>query len=72
SWKDFIMSSIAVEIPWVIIIFILIYMVWYYLVGLYYNVLPTNEEELRGALRFLLICNILYLYFNILDLDYYY
>ncbi|PVH68360.1 putative multidrug resistance ABC transporter [Cadophora sp. DSE1049] len=55
SWKAFIMSSILVEIPWAIITSVLVYVAWYYPVGLYRNASPTHEEELRGALIFLLI-----------------
>ncbi|KAH6665681.1 BcATRO, ABC transporter [Halenospora varia] len=55
SWKAFILSSILVEIPWAILMATLVYVSWYYPVGLHRNAAATNEQDLRGALMFLMM-----------------
>ncbi|KAH8656551.1 BcATRO, ABC transporter [Tricladium varicosporioides] len=55
SWKAFILSSILVEIPWAVLMAALVYVSWYYPIGLHHNAAVTNEQDLRGALMFLMI-----------------
>lgn len=53
SWKIFMASNIIVEIPWNILMAILIFFCLYYPVGLYRNAVPDNQVHERGALFFL-------------------
>ena len=55
SWKAFILSSILVEIPWAVLMATLIYLSWYYPIGLHRNAAVSNEQDLRGGLMFLLL-----------------
>ncbi|KAH7121362.1 ABC-2 type transporter-domain-containing protein [Dactylonectria macrodidyma] len=55
SWKVFILSQIIVELPWNTLMALLIYITWYYPIGLYRNAEPTDAVTERGALMFLLI-----------------
>ncbi|KAE8446223.1 hypothetical protein EG329_012448 [Mollisiaceae sp. DMI_Dod_QoI] len=55
SWKAFMISSIVVELPWNTLMAVLIYLCWYYPIGLYRNAEPTNSVTERGGLMFLLI-----------------
>jgi ABC-type multidrug transport system permease subunit len=49
------MSNIIVELPWAALCAFLIFVTWYYPIGLYENAEPTNSVHERGALMFLLI-----------------
>ncbi|KAL2852094.1 ABC-2 type transporter-domain-containing protein [Aspergillus pseudoustus] len=55
SWKAFMAANILVELPWNSLMAVLIFVCWYYPVGLYRNAEPTNAVYERGALMFLLI-----------------
>ncbi|XAO22858.1 hypothetical protein I312_101633 [Cryptococcus bacillisporus CA1280] len=55
SWKVFIMSNVVAEIPWSILMGVVIYFTWYYPIGYYRNAIPTDAVHLRGALMFLYI-----------------
>ncbi|KUJ17815.1 putative ABC transporter [Mollisia scopiformis] len=55
SWKAFMISSIVVELPWNTLMAVLIYLCWYYPIGLYRNAEPTNAVTERGGLMFLLV-----------------
>ncbi|KAL2431395.1 ABC multidrug transporter C [Exophiala dermatitidis] len=59
SWKAFMMSNIIVEIPWSLLCAVLIFVTWYYPIGLYNNAEPTNAVHERGALMFLYIVGFL-------------
>ncbi|KIV78697.1 hypothetical protein PV11_06318 [Exophiala sideris] len=59
SWKAFMMSNILVELPWAALCALLIFVTWYYPIGLYQNAEPTNAVHERGALMFLLILTFL-------------
>ncbi|KIX03156.1 uncharacterized protein Z518_06707 [Rhinocladiella mackenziei CBS 650.93] len=59
SWKAFMMSNIIVELPWSMLCAILIFVTWYYPIGLYENAEPTDSVHERGALMFLLILSFL-------------
>ncbi|KAL4871208.1 hypothetical protein BDV12DRAFT_206795 [Aspergillus spectabilis] len=59
SWKAFMFANILVELPWNSLMAVLIYVCWYYPVGLYRNAEPTDAVHERGALMFLLILTFL-------------
>ncbi|KAL4798982.1 ABC-2 type transporter-domain-containing protein [Aspergillus venezuelensis] len=59
SWKAFMTANILVELPWNTLMAVLIYVCWYYPVGLYRNAEPTDAVHERGALMFLLILTFL-------------
>lgn len=53
SWKVFMLSQIIVELPWNSLMAAIMYVCWYYPVGLYHNAEATNAVAERGALTFL-------------------
>ncbi|EGW34906.1 multidrug resistance protein CDR1 [Spathaspora passalidarum NRRL Y-27907] len=55
SWFAFISAQLTSEIPYQIVVGTLSFFCWYYPSGLYKNASPTNEEESRGALMWLLV-----------------
>jgi ATP-binding cassette, subfamily G (WHITE), member 2, PDR len=55
SWKVFMFSNIAVEIPWTTLMALLMFLCWYYPVGFYRNAEPTEAVHERGALFFLFL-----------------
>jgi ABC-type multidrug transport system permease subunit len=55
SWQVFIISNILVEIPWNVLMGVIIFFCWYYPIGLYQNTEPTGAVTERGALMFLFI-----------------
>lgn len=55
SWPAFMTANILVEIPWNTLMAVLIFVCWYYPIGLYRNAEPTDAVHERGALMFLLI-----------------
>ncbi|PLB43646.1 ABC transporter CDR4 [Aspergillus steynii IBT 23096] len=55
SWKAFMAANIIVELPWNSLMAVLIFVCWYYPIGLYNNAKPTDAVSERGALMFLLI-----------------
>lgn len=59
SWKAFMTANILVELPWNALMSVLIYVCWYYPIGLYRNAEPTDSVNERGALMFLLILTFL-------------
>lgn len=59
SWKAFMAANIIVELPWNTLMAVLIFVCWYYPIGLYRNAEPTNSVHERGALMFLLIWSFL-------------
>ncbi|KAF2866739.1 ABC multidrug transporter [Massariosphaeria phaeospora] len=54
-WQAFILSNIAVEMVWNMIMAIFCFFVWYYPVGLYRNAEPTDSVHLRSFLTLLLV-----------------
>ncbi|KAI9151610.1 ABC transporter CDR4 [Paramyrothecium foliicola] len=52
SWKVFMLSQIIVELPWNALMGLIMFVCWYYPVGLYQNCPPDQVTE-RGALMFL-------------------
>jgi ABC-type multidrug transport system permease subunit len=55
SWQVFILSNIAVEIPWNSLMAVIMFFSWYYPIGLYRNAEPTNSVTERSGLMFLFI-----------------
>jgi ATP-binding cassette subfamily G (WHITE) protein 2 (PDR) len=55
SWQVFIISNILVEIPWNVLMGVIIFFCWYYPIGLYQNAETTGAVTERGALMFLFI-----------------
>ncbi|XHG07201.1 hypothetical protein AWENTII_010361 [Aspergillus wentii] len=59
SWQAFMTANILVELPWNSFMAVIIYVCWYYPIGLYRNAEETNSVHERGALMFLLILTFL-------------
>ena len=55
SWKVFILSNILVEIPWNSLMAVLVFVGWYYPIGLRQNAVEAGQVAERGALIFLFI-----------------
>lgn len=55
SWKAFMLSNIIVELPWNSFAALLLFVCWYYPIGLYRNAEPTDAVHERGALMFLFV-----------------
>lgn len=55
SWKAFMMANIVAELPWNSLMGVLIFLCWYYPIGLYRNARPTNAVTERSGLMFLLV-----------------
>ena len=55
SWKAFMISNIVIELLWNSLMAVIIFVTWYYPIGLYRNAEPTNAVHERGALMFLFI-----------------
>lgn len=55
SWRAFMLSNIIVELPWNSLAAVLIFVTWYYPIGLYRNAEPTGAVTERGALMFLYV-----------------
>jgi ATP-binding cassette subfamily G (WHITE) protein 2 (PDR) len=55
SWQVFILSNIAVEIPWNSLMAVIMFFSWYYPIGLYRNAEPTDSVTERSGLMFLFI-----------------
>lgn len=54
SWQAFMSANIIVELPWNALMSVLIFVCWYYPIGLQRNTSPDDLHE-RGALMWLLI-----------------
>jgi ATP-binding cassette subfamily G (WHITE) protein 2 (PDR) len=55
SWQVFIASNIIVELPWNTVCAVIIFVSFYYPVGMYKNAIPMNQVTERGGLFFLFI-----------------
>ncbi|KAF2791984.1 putative multidrug resistance ABC transporter [Melanomma pulvis-pyrius CBS 109.77] len=55
SWKAFMISNIVVELPWNTLMSVLIFLCWYYPIGLYRNAEPTDSVTYRGAQMWLFV-----------------
>lgn len=59
SWKVFMLSNLAGEVPWNFLCATLLYVCWYYPIGLYKNAEPTDAVTSRGGLMWLMVVNFL-------------
>lgn len=55
SWKVFMLSQIIVELPWNTLMAVIMFVCWYYPVGLYRNAQQADQVTERGALVFLFL-----------------
>jgi ATP-binding cassette subfamily G (WHITE) protein 2 (PDR) len=55
SWKVFMLSNILVELPWNTLMALILFVSWYYPIGLYRNAEPTHAVAERGGTMFLLM-----------------
>lgn len=55
SWQVFILTNILVEIPWNTFMAVLVFVAWYYPIGLRQNAVEAGQVAERGALMFLFI-----------------
>ncbi|KAH8831404.1 ABC-2 type transporter-domain-containing protein, partial [Flagelloscypha sp. PMI_526] len=53
SWQAFLLAQIVVEIPWQSLTAVLVFVSWYYPIGLDRNTIPTDTTAERGGLMFL-------------------
>jgi ATP-binding cassette, subfamily G (WHITE), member 2, PDR len=59
SWKAFMLANIIVELPWNSLMGLIMFVSYYYPVGLNRNAEPTDAVSERGALMFLFILSFL-------------
>ncbi|PSN60936.1 putative multidrug resistance ABC transporter [Corynespora cassiicola Philippines] len=52
SWKAFMFANIFVELPWNTLAAVLIFICWYFPIGLYRNAEPTDAVNMRGGQMF--------------------
>ncbi|OAA59858.1 ABC transporter [Niveomyces insectorum RCEF 264] len=55
SWTVFMLANIVVELPWNTLAALLVFVPFYYLVGMEHNAVPTGTVAERGGLMFLLL-----------------
>ncbi|KAF3390870.1 Multidrug resistance protein CDR1 [Talaromyces pinophilus] len=55
SWQAFMISNIFVELPWNTLMAVLMFVCWYYPIGMNNNAKPTDSVTERGALMFLFV-----------------
>ncbi|KAF2852399.1 ABC transporter-like protein [Plenodomus tracheiphilus IPT5] len=55
SWQIFVLSNILVELPWNALMALLVFVSWYYPIGLHQNAVVADQVSERGALMFLFI-----------------
>ncbi|PGH03298.1 hypothetical protein GX51_04168 [Blastomyces parvus] len=58
SWKAFMIANIFVELPWNTLMAVIVFVCWYYPVGLF-KVIPSDAVNERAGLMFLLILTFL-------------
>ncbi|CAK7212950.1 Multidrug resistance protein [Sporothrix bragantina] len=54
-WVVFVLANIVVEIPWNTFAALLVFLPFYYLVGMEHNAVPTHSVAERGGLMFLFL-----------------
>jgi ATP-binding cassette subfamily G (WHITE) protein 2 (PDR) len=59
SWQVFMLSNIIVEIPWNSFMAVLVFVSWYYPIGLRQNSIEADQVAERGLLMFLFILTFL-------------
>ncbi|EPE03872.1 hypothetical protein F503_01762 [Ophiostoma piceae UAMH 11346] len=55
SWKVFMLSQIVVELPWNTLMAVIMFVLWYYPIGLNENAIAAGQTAERGFLMFLLL-----------------
>lgn len=55
SWQVFMLSNILVELPWNALMGLLVFVTWYYPIGLHRNAIAADQVSERGGLMFLFI-----------------
>ncbi|KAJ7057874.1 ABC-2 type transporter-domain-containing protein [Mycena amicta] len=55
SWRAFLISQILVEVPWQLAASVVIFVSWYYPIGLYRNARAAHQVAERGALMFIYV-----------------
>lgn len=55
SWQVFMLSNIIVELPWNSLMAVIIFVCWYYPIGMYKNAQAADQLNERGCLMFLFI-----------------
>lgn len=55
SWKVFMLSQLIVELPWNSLMAVIMFLCWYYPVGLYNNASVAGQLTERGGLMFLFL-----------------
>lgn len=55
AWQAFMLANITAELPWNSLMSVIIFLGWYYPIGLYRNAEPTGEVAARGGLAFLFL-----------------
>ncbi len=53
SWKVFMVANIFVELPWNTLMATLVFVSWYYPIGMYRNAIPEGQVVERGALMWM-------------------
>lgn len=59
SWYTFFLANMVVEVPWNTLASLLIFVPFYYLVGMNENAIPTDSVTERGGLMFFLLWTVL-------------
>lgn len=59
SWQAFMLANITAEIPWNALMAVLIFICWYYPIGLYHNAEATDAVTSRSGLVFLFVLSFL-------------
>lgn len=59
SWQAFMLANITAELPWMSLMAVIIFVGWYYPIGLYRNTASTGTLHQRGGMMFLFIWNFL-------------
>ena len=57
SWQVFVLSNLLAELPSQLVIAVVLFITWYYPLGMYHNALDTQQLSSRAGLVFLLICS---------------
>ena len=55
SWTVFVLSNIIAELPWQAFLSVLLFICWYYPLGLFENALATNQLTERSVLILLIL-----------------
>ncbi|KAI0106740.1 ABC-2 type transporter-domain-containing protein [Daldinia grandis] len=59
SWYTFFLANMVVELPWNTLASLLIFVPFYYLVGMNENAIPTDSATERGGLMFFILWTVL-------------